>query len=323
MKHALLLWDTIHVIGPWSGFEPCHAGEIAEAWSMVGKVTVPDLAEQRRAHEDIVNFLSARDRLGPKFFLGADKAASSVYQVYPQKLLGETWSELEKAGLTGDLLPNDDRPLTTWGGLVIMAKLADACAGQVFARITDRTAAYRAIADEMSELREFPQQAAATVPILLSLIDASSLPLENLMRFRDDERDPKLRHRLLDAVNDHVDALRKVNSLNQLNVLQEQFEREMRQNLKDLRDALKWNKIRFTVSASVLTLVTGAFAAATALLSGPMQVGAALGTVSTAGLGIKQVTDFFGAGLDLSERQRTTLAEHPMAYMHLLSRHRT
>jgi hypothetical protein len=322
MKHALLLWDKIHVIGPWKGFDPGHKGEIGEAWAMVGRVTVPDPAEQRRAHKDIVTFLEARDRLGPKFFLNADKAASEIYEVYPQKLLGETWDKLVQAGLAGDLLPNADRPLTTWGGLVIMAKLADACAGQVFARVTDRTAAYRAIADELERPEEFSRDAAAAVPVLLSLIDASSLPLENLMRFRDDERDPTLRHRLLDAVNDHVDALRKVESLNQITALQEQFEGEMRRNLKDLRDALRWNKIRFTVSASILTVVTGAFAAGTALLSGPMQVGAALGALSTAGIGVKQVSDFFGAGLDLSERQRTTLAKHPMAYMHLLSRHR-
>lgn len=287
---------------------------------MIGEVTVPDPAEQQAAHEDIVAFLEGRDRLSPKFFVSVEKAPSEIYEVYPQKLLGETWDKLVQTGLAGELLPNDDRPLTTWGGLVIMAKLADACAGQVFARVTDRTIAYRAIASELERPKALPRDTAAAIPILLSMIDSASLPLANLLRFRNDERDPSFRHRLLDAINDHVHALQKVESSNHIEELQRQFEADMQRNLQDLRDALRWNKIRFTTSASVLTVITGAFATAAALSSGTIQIGAALAGAS---IGTKKLFDLFGTALDLSERQRTTLAKHPMAYMHLLSKHRS
>jgi hypothetical protein len=96
----------------------------------------------------------------------------------------------------------------------------------------------------------------------------------------------------------------------------------MRQNLHDLRDALRSNKIKFTTSAAVLTLATGAFAAASALHAAPLQIGSALAAAGAAGFGFKGLASFFGAGLDLSERQRATMRQHPMAYMHVLSKQR-
>jgi hypothetical protein len=323
MRQALLLWDNYHIIAPWADFDPGHTGEIAEAWSIIGGITVPDPVEQKHAHDDIVAFIKNRDRLSPRFFVSADrKSQQDIYEVYPQKLLGETWRHLEQAGLAGDLLPNADRPMSTWGGLVIMAKLADACAGNVFARVTDRTDAYRAIANEMTVSETGHHDVPSTVPVLLSMIDAQSIPLENLMRFRVDEQNPTLRHNLLDAVQDHPDVLRELQSPNQMKEGQDQFERRMRRNLADLRDALRFNKIKFVTSAAALTLVTGAFATAAALQTGPLQVGSAISAAASAGLGLKQLADFFGGGLDLSERQRSTMLKHPMAYMHLLSKQR-
>lgn len=323
MLHALLLWDTYHVIAPWPGFDPGHSGEIAEAWSAIGRITVPDPIEQKHAHDDIVAFIENRNRLSPRFFVSADRTSQhEVYEVYPEKFLGETWGHLEQAGLAGDLLPNADRPMSTWGGLVIMAKLADACAGNAFARVTDKTDAYRAIADEMPISETRNHDVPSTVPVLLKLINAQSIPLENLMRFRADEKSPALRHNLLDAVQDHLDALSQQRSTNQIKEVQDQFEKTMQRNLTDLRDALRFNKIKFVTSAATLALVTGAFATAAALQTGPLQIGNAIGAAATAGLGLKQLTDFFGGGLDLSERQRSTMLKHPMAYMHLLSKHR-
>ncbi|MHC2722459.1 hypothetical protein [Bradyrhizobium diazoefficiens] len=323
MKQALLLWDEYHLIAPWEDFDPEHEGEIAEAWSIIGKITVPDPVEQRRAHADIVTFIENREQLSRRFFVNADRASrQDVYEVYPTKLLEETWNKLERAGLAGDLLPNADRPMSTWGGLVIMAKLADACAGDIFARVTDRTDAYRAIANEMPKSGVRRQEAPSTIPVLLSIIDAQSIPLENIMRFRSDERDPTLRHNLLDAVQDHIDRLRELESPNQIRAVQDDFDRQMRKNLNDLRDALRYNKIKFVTSAAALTVATGAFAAAAALQTGPLQLGSAISAAASAGLGVKQLADFFGGGLDLSERQRNTMLKHPMAYMHLLSKQR-
>jgi hypothetical protein len=332
MKRALLLWDRYNLIGPFRGFDPGHTGVIAEAFSLIGGVLVPEAREQQIAHDGIVAFLETRDRLDPRFFLRRPgQAATSagippeIYEVYPQKLLGETWWELERAGLTGDLLADADRPMTPWGGLVIMAKLADACAGDVFARVTNRADAYRAIANEIFRPDYRPSPAtyddqAGVVPVLLSMIDASNIPIQNLLRFRVEERDPTLRHRLLAHVSDHISEMRKAQSFNQVRMIQDQFEREMRLDLKHLRDALRLSRIKFAVSATVLTTVTGAFAIASSMTHGAMQVGTALAALSSSGLGVKQLADSFGAGLDLRQRQRDIMERHPMAYMHELSR---
>jgi hypothetical protein len=321
MHDALLLWDSYHIIAPWPEFEPGHTGQIAEAWSIVGKVTVPDYAQQEQAHADIVAFIKNKDRLNRRFFVNSNHQGDT-YEIYPQKLLGKTWRQLERAGFAGDLLPNYDRPMSTWGGLVVMAKLADACAGDIYARVTDRTDAYRAIANEVMAPDAENYDAPYVLPVLLSTIDAQSIPLETLMRFRADEKDPVLRHALLDVIEDHLDILKELRSPNQIRAVQDEFETRMRRNLADLRDTLKYNKIRFVTSTAVLALLTGVFATAAALQTGPLQIGHALGAAASAGLGIRELADFFGGGLDLSERQRDTMLKHPMAYMHLLGKRR-
>jgi len=258
MKRALLLWDKYNVIGPWQGFSPEHDGVIAEAFAEIGGVVVPEPREQQLAHDEIVSFLNLKDKLDHRFFLRqrgghgeSHRVPSDIYEVYPQKLLGPTWDALIEAGFAGrDLLPDADRPMTPWGGLLIMAKLADACAGKAFARVTDRVDAYRVIANETfrPDFRLPPgerEDEASVVPILLSLIDATSIPIANLMRFRADERDPSLRHSMLARISSHIETLRQATSFNQITMIKEQFEKDMRLDLKQLRDALRTNKIRF------------------------------------------------------------------------------
>ena len=312
MKRALLLWDRYNLAYRWgAGSRGARATDSSRRYCRIPRNARP-----------------LRSSLFPSS-AGAGSYVCGhppeIYEVYPQKLLGETWWELERAGLTGDLLADADRPMTPWGGLVIMAKLADACAGDVFARVTNRADAYRAIANEIFRPDYRPSPAtyddqAGVVPVLLSMIDASNIPIQNLLRFRVEERDPTLRHRLLAHVSDHISEMRKAQSFNQVRMIQDQFEREMRLDLKHLRDALRLSRIKFAVSATVLTTVTGAFAIASSMTHGAMHVGTALAALSSSGLGVKQLADSFGAGLDLRQRQRDIMERHPMAYMHELSR---
>jgi hypothetical protein len=45
-------------------------------------------------------------------------------------------------------------------------------------------------------------------PVLLASIDATTIDLSSLIRFRQDERDSTFRHNLICTVTDHVAALR-------------------------------------------------------------------------------------------------------------------
>lgn len=134
MKQALLFWDKYNIIAPWPDFKPDLESEIAEAWSIVGGTMVPDRSQKSQAHDDIVSFIENKGHLNDKFFFNKEwrGGARDIYEVYPQKLLGETWRKLEDEGFAGELLPDFDRPMSHWGGLVIMAKLADACAGDTY-----------------------------------------------------------------------------------------------------------------------------------------------------------------------------------------------
>ena len=206
---------------------------------------------------------------------------------------------------------------------MVMAKLADACAGEVFARVTDQPVAYRAIASEAQRVNRQDTgrlDEADVVPVLLSMVDATSIPISNLLCFRADEKDPTLRHNLLKSCSEHINAIRKAGSHNQIREIQEQFDRDMQSNLNKLRDTLRTNKVKFGTSAAVLTVATGVFGAIAAMTHAPIQIGTTLTALGIAGLGIKQVADIFGGGLDLTQRQRDTMEKHPMAYMHALSR---
>ena len=107
------------------------------------------------------------------------------------------------ASLTDLPLPNGDYPFTQEGGLLVMAKLADACAGTRFARVTDRLMAYGMI----GSAGQRPGNEAEVVPITLDLIDATSVPIENLIALRRREQSEgrgsdytKLRHAYADKV---------------------------------------------------------------------------------------------------------------------------
>ncbi len=328
MKRAMLLWDRYKVIVPYKGFHLGHLGEIAEAWSLIGGEIIPTSSDKARAHEQISQFIRHRSRLNPQFFYGTprnidrvDRHVPEMYEVFPQKFLGKTWDELEQVGMTTAQSEANERPMTEWGGLVVMAKLADACAGSTFARVTDRRDAYRAIASESFingtrvEITERTDEA-MVLPVLLSLVDASDVPLAKLIAYRAEEKDPFLRHNMLATISKHIIGLRKTTNLAQIRERQEAFEHAMKVDLFRLRDELRSNKVKFVTSTAVLTGIVGAFAVASALTHGAVQIGAGLVAAGTAGARMKDFSELFGSGLDLADKQRKLLELHPMAYMH-------
>jgi hypothetical protein len=144
VKTALLLWDRLEFIVPWQGFQPRYRDrQMARAMELVGAPRCPDDNEKREAHTRIEELIS--DRLPPKFFLDRRRRPDDSYEVYPQKFLPDTWSLLQKARLSGRLLPNSDYPMSEFGGLMVMSILADSCAGTTRARVTDRGDAYATI----------------------------------------------------------------------------------------------------------------------------------------------------------------------------------
>lgn len=325
MKSSLLLWDELHTIVPTPNYEIRYEREndLARAWELIGRSFAPNEVQKQRAHNAIETTLTAGALPANLYLVGAVDQPNDPYEVWPQKFAMHTWELLMQHKLAGVPLPNGDYPFTQEGGLLVMAKLADACAGKRFARVTDRLMAYGMIG---SGGRPSASEA-DVVPVTLELVDASSLPIEDLIAFREREKVErrgsdytKLRHAYADRVQAQIMALRKEPDAFQRRELERQFRDEMAQELKDLQEALTRNRrdlvMKPVIVASVVgvgSLAMGLAPATAAVLAGTAVVGANLTDVA------KTVADFLSSGFHFSSQQRETMAKHPMAYMYALS----
>ncbi len=325
MQSSLLLWDKLHTIVPDRSYAPDYDDrrDMAEAWELVGAKLVPSSSQQKRAHVAIETTLQAG--LSPSLYYVAQvDQPADPYEIWPQKFSMETWDLMRRHRLTDLPLPNGDYPFSQEGGLLVMAKLADACAGTQFARVTDRLMAYGLIGSGDKR----PGTEAEVVPITLDLIDASSIPIENLIGLRRREQSERrgrdytqLRHSYADMVQAQVAALGAACDQFERDELNRQFRFRMETDLRDLRQALGGNRIDLLLKPVVVATLV----AVGSLLTGALGVPAALaaGAAAAAGSSLKDVAktvaDFLNAGLNFDRKQRDTMAKHPMAYMYAFS----
>jgi hypothetical protein len=150
MKSSLMLWDRVHVIVPFDHYEPHYDSPTSQkCFELIGKCHHPTQDEKRRAHDLVEDF--ATRRLPDSFSYISVQSPNEIYEVYPQKLLPETWDILQTAHLAGAPLENADYPTAGPTGLSLMSLLADCCAGDTLARITDRSAAYASLSGLLTE----------------------------------------------------------------------------------------------------------------------------------------------------------------------------
>lgn len=333
MQSSLLLWDELHTIVPDPRYEPEYGAdrEMAQAWELIGKKTVPTEAQKQRAHEAIVTSLESV-RLRPDLYKVKEfDPPADAYEIWPQKFAAETLDLLRHNGLTDSPRANGDYALTQEGGLLVMAKLADACAGTTLARVTDRAMAYGMIGT--GDLRESSPM--DVIPVTLDIIDAGSIPIENLIEFRKKEakdrngRDfTKLRHAYANMVQKQIEDLGKALDQTERDRLTKEFRARMATDLDDLRSELKSNLMPLVLTPIVVATV----AAGGAYLYGGtydlqhLEAAASIGVAASAGSKVediaKTVAGFVKDRMGFSTKQRDILARHPMAYMWELSRSR-
>ena len=67
IKSALLMWDKLEFIVPWSGFRPNYSNPlIARAMELIGIARVPTEAEKREAHSHVEELVDRK--LPPAFY---------------------------------------------------------------------------------------------------------------------------------------------------------------------------------------------------------------------------------------------------------------
>lgn len=251
---------------------------------MIGEKLVPDQSQQQLAHHAIEELVVSGIPAALEYAGDVDRP-DDTYEIWPQKFSHETWQLLQQHRLTGNPLVNGDYPFTEQGGLIVMAKLADACAGSTFARVTDRLLAYGLIADSNSPLSPETK----VVPITLDLIDTTDIPMKKLIEFRSREASERrggdytnMRHQYADAVQKHVDAIKNAATDFERVELNRQFGNEMARDLQELRRALRVSKAELVLKPVVVAAVVGAGSVMAAGLGGPAALiaagSAALGT---------------------------------------------
>ena len=206
-----------------------------------------------------------------------------------------------------------------------MAKLADACAGSQFARVTDRLMAYGMIGSGDRRLGG-PSD---VIPVTLDLIDASGVPIENLITLRRREQSErkgsdytKMRHAYADAVQQQITALGAAVDQFERDELTRQFRHKMEIDLKDLRGEIGGSLTDVVLKPVVIaTVATGG-----ALLSGlahGAEAAFAYGLAAAFGSEVKDVAKtiagFASDRMSFSKKQRDIMAKHPMAYIYALS----
>ena len=302
--------------------------DMAEAWELIGRQIVPTTSQRKRAHAAIEGTLEGGGLPPNLYDVAQVDQPSEYYEVWPQKFTIETFELLRQHRLTDLPLPNGDYLFTQEGGLLVMAKLADACAGTTLARVTDRLLAYGMI----GSAGQRPGVASDVIPVTLDIVDTTSIPIEDLIAFRRREaserngRDyTKLRHAYTDMVQEQILALGGALDETERERLTKQFRERIETDLTDLRRELRgnWQKLLVTpvVVAAIATggaLVTG--------LAHELQTAAAIGLTAAAGSKVeevaKAVAGFVKDRMGFDDKQREILAKHPMAYMWELSKRR-
>jgi hypothetical protein len=354
LKRSLLLWDELEFIVPFPGFRAVYQdAQISRAIELVGVNHYPTHEEKRLAHEQIEDLVTTPD-LPEVFFVRGPH--SETYDIYPEKLLPETWDLIQQSRLA--VRADAPAPLPEPGfsraerrshyptffstsgqaGLAVMSILADCCAGTTRNRVTDRSDSYAKLTSLLAQnaketqlrdrivdisLRSAPDEE-LLIALKLSLLDVDSFDIGKLIEFRELEareaghtlRD--LRHRYVKRIEEQV---KKAATTAATGTDIEQLEREFAQECKDdvaaLQQELGMERRSALLSKDVLiTIIAGAGSLALALFANQFHVP----TVFTLGGLPITAGGLFSARDKFVKSRSDLLRKHPMAFLHELGK---
>lgn len=326
VRTSLLLWDTVDYIAPYDGYVAQYTDRmVAKAMDLIGRRHCPNDDEKKEAHAVIEEF-ATRALPAPFYYRRTNQEAFEDYEMWPQKLMYETWDLLRNLQLAGNPLANADYPLSQSAGLSLMSILAECCAGETRARITDQGIAYATLTNLLVD--DTQQHAGAPyefiVPLTLKLLDISKIPLEKLIAFREREEKESgghtltiLRHNYLKLIEGYAVEVSKMTRKNDREERSRQFESDMRVDLKHLSQELWGAKVDVIFSKEAVVSVLAAVTAAVGVVHGvPLAIPAA---TSIAGGAITVGGSVLIGNKYLASR-RATMQKHPMAYLYELSK---
>jgi hypothetical protein len=312
LKTALLLWDELHFIVPDEYYRAdIQDRDQEEAYELIGRKRIPSETEKRDAHVLIEDFV--KRGLPDSFRLTASD--NDYYEIYPQKLLYNTWKMLEDAGMVRNQLDHPDQVATKVTGLSLMSILADCCAGEHFARVTDQDSAYAVLAGALLEQEKASVVDVARqelIPIPIKIANLETVPLKKLIDFRKNERNSKtgfteLRHRFVDSVNDHAKKLALTTNEADHREVKRLYEQQLTNDLRSLRNELNLDAQQVLGSKDFLLPVIGSLATFVPILNVP---------VVGIGLSIAAIGGLVSLRAKFAQSRSKILQAHPMAYLY-------
>ena len=206
-------------------------------------------------------------------------------------------------------------------GLSLLSILADCCAGQSLARITDQSAAYGVLTGLLAEKpadevrRETMESLAA---LTLTILDTSGIPLKKLIAFREREEKSSsghdlrsLRHRYLDRLSTQASDLARVQTDSDRAEVKRQFDQDMKDDLQQLRSELRLLATETLTARELLVAVL----AGTVAIASPY-VNFALPNVTSVSGGVVSIGGMLALRTKFARSRLDVLKNHPMAYLH-------
>lgn len=312
IKNALLLWDQVEYLAPWSDIEPYHSDrKVKKALELLAKPYVPSSKEKKLAHNAIVEL--ANSQL-PDWFFFEKLSPEFTYGIYDMKFSPETWYVLRKSKLAKANDSNTGFITSTSFGLTMMSILAECCAGTQKHMITDEIDSYEALNRYLievngGELVSLPLNSdyERLVTITLKIIDTSNIDISRLIALRKKENESggsyirELRHRYLQKIRSCAEHISKeaTNDSDKLEI-ERVFEQEMKDDLDALKEELKLEAKKVILSKEMaVTVLLGA------------------GTTITPASGILSIGALINRGVNYRAARIKTLKEHSMSWLYI------
>jgi len=327
LQTALLLWDHLEYIQPFEHFRPNYIKhpDCGRGMEVIGRGHYPSGEEKKEAHALIDDF--TRQGLPSAFYIDAQEYRAAPddtrrsYEIWPGKLLFDTWKLLERRGLVDKTQSaTKDYVLTPSAGLTVMSILADCCAGSTRRRVTDRSLAYHTIAALLSADDDNPRpddraHLEDLVTTSLEIVDARAIPLEKLIAFRErEERSSRaLRYRYVDRIESYMKRLSGLKRKSDQDEVKRQFKIDMEDDLAALRDALRYSSKEVLKSREIITAGfawLGVIAGAVTGLVNPL-----LGGFVTLSSAPTMIGTLWGARDKYRSSRGAILEKYPMAFL--------
>lgn len=324
LKNALLLWDKIEFIVPYSGYELKSTDGnklIDEALELIAVPRVPDDDDKQKARSLIEELVTSNL---PSDFLLNESNQDDGYLIYPEKFDIETWRMLKGLNLSQLAEGSIDGDWRMSGalGLTVMSILAEVCAGSTKRMVTDRGQAYELLARSTGQLHGGTLGVSSDAlsnftTIAIDLVDPSQFTLDMLIKLRKKEAESsntslrKLRHGFTKSVDSYVKEISASKNKGDIVDITREYKNAMEEDYKELLDALELKSTNTLLSKEVCI---GILAAAGTAIP-PMFLAGQLGAAVSAATGVLGIAALVKESVNYNPGRRAILNKHAMSWM--------